>query len=51
MAIYVPLLLIANHKYLPLSAKPGTVCTIMMVIASAVYITFAVSCLIWEFTG
>lgn len=51
MAIYVPLLLICNHKYLPLSAKPGTACTVMMVIASVVYITFAVSCLIWEFTS
>ena len=51
MAIYVPLLLIGNRKFLPDSAKPGAWCTIMMTIASIVYVAFAVSCLIWEFTG
>ncbi len=51
MAIYVPLLLICNRKFLPKSAQPKTVSTIMMVIASVVYVAFAVACLIWEFTG
>jgi hypothetical protein len=51
MAIYVPLLLICNHKFLPKSARPGMICTIAMVIASVVYVSFAVACLIWEVTG
>jgi len=51
MAIYVPLLLICNKRFLPDSAKPGGWSTLMMSIASIVYIVFAVSCLIWEFTG
>jgi len=51
MAIYVPLLLICNHKFLPKSARPGVACTIAMVIASLVYVSFAVACLIWEVTG
>ena len=49
MAIYVPLLLFCNHRYLPKSAKPGPVCTAMMAVASFVYIAFAVACLLWEF--
>lgn len=51
MAIYVPLLLICNRKFLPKSARPGISCTIMMIIASVVYVGFAISCLVWEFTG
>jgi hypothetical protein len=49
MAIYVPLLLICNRKFLPVSARPGQLCTVMMIIGSIVYVGFAVSCLIWEF--
>ena len=41
MAIYVPLLLFCNHRYLPKSAKPGPFCTTMMAVASFVYIAFA----------
>jgi hypothetical protein len=51
MAIYTPLLLICNLKFLPTSAKPGMINATMMVIASVVYISFAVACLVWEFTG
>lgn len=49
MAIYVPLTLFINHRYLPRSARPGIVCTGMMIVASAVYIGFAIACLFWEF--
>lgn len=49
MAVYVPLLLICNHKFLPASARPGKLCTVMMTIGSIIYIGFAISCLIWEF--
>lgn len=51
MAVYVPLLLIINKKFLPASARPGIASTVAMVIGSVVYISFAVACLIWEFTG
>ncbi len=48
MAIYVPLTLYMNHRFLPKFAKPKTLSTIMMLIASAVYIGFAVSSIILE---
>ena len=48
MAIYVPLTLFINHRYLPKFAKPGWLCTVMMGIASLVYVGFAVYCIIWE---
>lgn len=48
MAIYVPLTLYINLRHLPRSAKPGPVCVSMMVIASCVYVGFAVACLLWE---
>ena len=48
MAIYVPLTLYINLRYLPKSARPGGVCTTMMIIASLVYVGFAVSCICWE---
>ena len=50
MAIYVPLMLYINLRYLPKTARPRTFSTVIMVIASCVYVGFAVSCLIWEFT-
>ena len=50
MAIYTPLLLIMNHRLLPRSARPGLVCTIFMIIATAVYVGFAVACVLWEVT-
>ena len=49
MAVYVPLTLFMNFKYLPKSARPGPVCTVMMIIASCVYVGFAIACLLWEF--
>ncbi len=49
MAVYVPLTLYLNYRYLPQSARPGFVCTLMMGIASLVYVGFAVSCVYWEF--
>ena len=36
MAIYVPLQLYCNLKYLPKSARPGPICISMMIIASCV---------------
>jgi len=41
MAVYVPLLLYMNLKYLPKSAKPGVINIFFMLIASAMYIGFA----------
>jgi len=48
MAVYVPLTLVLNHRLLPRSARPGWLCTSMMVVASAVYVGFAIACVIWE---
>ncbi len=48
MAIYVPLTLYINHRFLPKVAKPGWICTAAMVIASLVYIGFAVASIVWE---
>ncbi|RKU10509.1 hypothetical protein C6501_13555 [Candidatus Poribacteria bacterium] len=48
MALYVPLTLYMNYRFLPKIAKPKTMSTIMMFIASAVYIGFAISSIIWE---
>lgn len=48
MAIYVPLTLYINCRFLPKVAKPGILCTVMMIIASLVYIGFAVSSVVWE---
>jgi hypothetical protein len=48
MALYVPLTLYMNHKYLPKSVRPGKACTIFTAISAVVYISFAVACLLWE---
>ena len=48
MAIYVPLTLYMNLRHLPKSAKPGWFSIAMMVIASCVYVGFAVFCLVSE---
>jgi len=48
MALYVPLTLYMNWRFLPKFAKPKTISTVMMFIASAVYIGFAISSIIWE---
>lgn len=49
MAVYVPLLLVINHRYLPRSARPGPLHTFMMIVCSLVYGGFAVACLLWQF--
>lgn len=49
MAIYTPLLLVMNHRYLPKSARPGPVSTFMMIVCSCVYGGFAIACILWEF--
>ena len=41
MAVYVPALLYMNLTYLPKSARPGSINIFFMVIASAMYISFA----------
>ncbi len=48
MAIYVPLTLYINHRFLPKTAKPRGASTVIMIIVSLVYIGFAVSCVVWE---
>ncbi len=48
MAIYVPLMLYINLRYLPKSARPGAVCTTMMIVATLVYGGFAICCVYWE---
>ena len=48
MAIYVPLTLYINHRFLPKTAKPKGASTVIMIIASLVYIGFAISCVVWE---
>lgn len=48
MAVYVPLTLYVNHRFLPRAVRPGRWCTVMMLVASLVYVGFAVSCIVWE---
>ena len=48
MALYVPLTLYINRRFLPKFARPGGVCTTMMILASLIYVGFAVSSIIWE---
>ena len=48
MAIYVPLTLYINHRFLPKTAKPKSASTVIMIIASLIYIGFAISCVVWE---
>jgi len=48
MAVYVPLTLYLNLRFLPPSARPGRVCTAFMLLASLVYGGFAVACIGWE---
>lgn len=51
MALYVPLNLYMNHRLLPKSARPGWVCTGMSIVASLVYIGFAVASIVWEISS
>ncbi len=48
MAIYVPLTLYINLRYLPRSARPGPLNIAMMTIASMLYVGFAIACIRWE---
>jgi hypothetical protein len=48
MAVYVPLTLYINWRYLPRSARPGALCSSMMIVASLVYVGFAIACIVWE---
>lgn len=48
MALYVPLTLYMNLRYLPRAARPGPVCITMMILASLLYVGFAAGCLYWE---
>ena len=48
MAIYVPVNLYMNIRYLPASARPGVICILMGSIASLVYLGFAISSILWE---
>ena len=41
MAIYVPMILYMNLRFLPKSARPGWINIVFMVLASAMYIAFA----------
>jgi hypothetical protein len=42
MAIYCPLTMLVNRRFLPPSARPGTVMTILMSLVSAFYIGYAI---------
>lgn len=42
MAVYCPLLLFLNLRYLPKAARPGPIHSIMIVLASGLYVTFVV---------
>lgn len=48
MAVYVPLILYINHRFLPKAARPGMVCSVAMSLATLVYVGFAVLCVVWE---
>lgn len=50
MAVYVPLTLYINLRYLPKSARPKPFNIVLMSIASMVYVGFAMYCIWWEVT-
>ena len=41
MAIYTPLSLVINRKFLPVSVRPGLIKTILLLFVSCFYIVFA----------
>jgi hypothetical protein len=45
MAVYVPLMLYINLRYLPAAARPRLASIVMMIVASIVYVGFALSSL------
>jgi hypothetical protein len=48
MAVYVPMMLFINLRYLPKSARPGPVHIVMVSLAAVVYEGFAVYCVWYE---
>ncbi|MHC4198242.1 MAG: Nramp family divalent metal transporter, partial [Planctomycetota bacterium] len=42
MAVYCPLTLVINHRFLPQGVKPGLISTLFLTAASLVYISFVV---------
>lgn len=48
MAVYVPLLLYMNFRYLPRATRPGWVHTTFMAIAALIYVGFACASIYWE---
>lgn len=50
MAVYVPLTLYMNLRYLPPSARPGIASIVMMSAATLLYCGFALACIYWEIT-
>jgi hypothetical protein len=48
MALYTPLTLWMNLRHLPRSARPGPLNVAMMLVASAVYVGFALTCIATE---
>lgn len=48
MAVFVPLTLWLNLKYLPKGARPNMLHTVMMVFASVIYLGFALYCIYYE---
>jgi hypothetical protein len=48
MAVYVPLTLFINLRYLPKSVRPPLVNIAMMILATLVYTGFALACIYWE---
>ena len=51
MAVYTPVLLWVNHRFLPKSARPGVLCTAMTAGAALFYVVFAALSLVWEFSA
>ncbi|NUQ00805.1 MAG: Nramp family divalent metal transporter [Armatimonadetes bacterium] len=49
MAVYVPLTLYLNLRHLPRSARPAPLNIVMMVVATGVYVGFAICSLVWQF--
>jgi Mn2+/Fe2+ NRAMP family transporter len=48
MAVYVPLLLYMNLRYLPRATRPGLVHMAFMIVAALVYVGFACASIYWE---
>ncbi len=51
MAVYTPMLIYINCRHLPVSARPGVLSILAMVIAAAIYVGFAVMSLWGQFIG